>query len=232
MSFRFQQFSVDDSACAMKIGTDGVLIGAWAFDGVTRLGRVLDVGSGSGLVALMVAQRFPEAVVEGVDIDSDAVNQARENFARSPWSSRLTARQCDFLEFTPGGQFDAIVSNPPFFVTGETAPDARRALARHEGGLTVETLIRRASLLLSQGGRLALIAPAERLDELIYTGAINRLDASRVMMVRPTDKAQPYRVMVEMVKGLSSTYTVDEMTIRSHGSYTQSMRQLTDKFYL
>ena len=146
--FRFKQFTVWHDRCAMKVGTDGVLLGAWAGPG--RPGgmsggspqTILDIGTGSGLVALMLAQRFPEAQVTGIDSDAEAAAQARENFAVSPWPQRLRAAHISLQEFCRGTaataaarRFDLVVSNPPFYDTTLTSPDPLRTAARHTGSL-------------------------------------------------------------------------------------------------
>ena len=151
--FRFKQFTVWHDRCAMKVGTDGVLLGAWAGPG--RPGgmsggspqTIMDIGTGSGLVALMLAQRFPEAQVTGIDSDAEAAAQARENFTGSPWPQRLRAAHISLQEFCRGTaataaarRFDLIVSNPPFYDTTLTSPDPLRTAARHTGGLTHEEL--------------------------------------------------------------------------------------------
>ena len=143
----------------MKVGTDGVLLGAWAGQG--RPGKILDVGTGSGLVALMLAQRFPEAQVTGIDSDPEAAAQARENFAGSPWPQRLRAAHLSLQEFcrdtaatAAARRFDLVVSNPPFYDTTLTSPDPLRTAARHTGGLTHEEL--QSILRLADRSRLHL----------------------------------------------------------------------------
>ena len=147
--FKFRQFTIWHDRCAMKVGTDGVLLGAWA--GQDRPGEILDIGTGSGLIALMLAQRFPQARITGIDCDRDAVMQARENFAGSPWSGRLRAIHTSLQNYCHGQEaaserFSLIVSNPPFYDNTLTNPDSRRCTARHTGGLPHDEL-----LLLSAG---------------------------------------------------------------------------------
>ena len=148
----------------MKVGTDGVLLGAWAGQGCP--GKILDVGTGSGLVALMLAQRFPEAQVTGIDSDPEAAAQARENFAGSPWPQRLRAAHLSLQEFcrdtaatAAARRFDLVVSNPPFYDTTLTSPDPLRTAARHTGGLTHEELLLLSAGLLSDTGVFSLIVP-------------------------------------------------------------------------
>ena len=156
----------------MKVGTDGVLLGAWAGPGRPwgmsggSPQTILDIGTGSGLIALMLAQRFPEAQVTGIDSDAEAAAQARENFAGSPWQQRLRAAHISLQEFCRGTaavtrRFDLIVSNPPFYDTTLTSPDPLRTAARHTGGLTHEELLLLSAGLLSDTGVFSLIVPSE-----------------------------------------------------------------------
>ncbi|MBQ3910329.1 MAG: methyltransferase, partial [Muribaculaceae bacterium] len=158
--FRFKQFGVLNDKTAMKVGTDGVLLGAWC--NVTGARRVLDVGTGCGLIALMVAQRNQGAAVTAIDIDDEAVGEARVNVARSPWSDRVEALCVDFNDFAAQEPFDLIVSNPPFFTENVMAPDQSRNVARHSVSLTMEQLIGNSKPLLAHGGRLAFIAPTQQ----------------------------------------------------------------------
>ena len=129
--FTFKQFHVEQDRTAMKVGTDGVLLGAWAEGGCT----ILDIGTGTGLVALMMAQRFEDAQVVGIDIDPDASEQARENVAASPFASRISILHTSLQAFSTERKFDAIVSNPPYFEHSLKNPDAARAAARHADSL-------------------------------------------------------------------------------------------------
>jgi len=129
--FQFKQFTVWHDKCAMKVGTDGVLLGAWA--DMEQARSILDVGTGSGLIALMAAQRNLTAAITAIDIDESAIIQARENFDRSPWVNRLTAEPISLEDFagSTDAMFDVIVSNPPYFHQSLHSPDKKRTLARH-----------------------------------------------------------------------------------------------------
>lgn len=228
--FNFKQFSLYDEASSMKIGTDGVLLGAWAFSDYTPR-RVVDVGCGTALISLMLAQRFPKAHIAAVEIDGAAASEARGNVVRSPWSDRVAVEQVDFNLWR--GQVDAVVSNPPFFSTGQRSPLESRALARHEDLLSVESVILRSASLLPEGGRMALIAPAERADEIIYRSTMARLDPCRVTAVAHHRGGAPVRVMVECVKGIAPYYINDSLTLLDgSGRRTPRYHQLTCEFYL
>ena len=152
--FKFQQFTVRQEHCAMKVGTDGTLLGAWANGGRS----VLDIGTGTGLIALMMAQRFPEARVTAIDIDQAACLQAHDNVAASPFASRIQIVQADVADYE-AEPFDVIVSNPPYFVESLTCPDYQRTTARHTASLTYQTLMCSAFRLLSDEGRFSVIIP-------------------------------------------------------------------------
>lgn len=163
--FRFRRFSMTDSRCPMKIGTDGVLLGAWADAGDAR--NVLDVGTGCGVIALMLAQRFPQATIVGMDTHPGAVQDAAENFRNSPFGHRLQAVQEDFLVNGPDRRYDFIVSNPPFFSEDTLPPDAARAAARHAAHFPLEALAERIDRMLCERGRTALIYPFSAAERVI-----------------------------------------------------------------
>ena len=151
--FNFRQFTIRQNACAMKVGTDGTLLGAWANGGRS----ILDVGTGTGLIALMMAQRFPDAHVVGIDIDDAAVTQASDNVRMSPFSDRVDIVLSDVATFH--GCFDAIVCNPPFFENSLISPDAQRTVARHTDSLPYGVLMAAAGRMLSDEGELSVIIP-------------------------------------------------------------------------
>ena len=155
MSFTFKQFHIDDSRCAMKVGTDGVLLGAWA--DVSQARRILDIGCGSGLLSLMAAQRQPAAHITAIELDAAAVLDAQENIRRSPFSHRISVVQANVVEWAVNPvqqrKFDCIISNPPYYEEDLLPPSQLRAQARHTagGGLTFAALLRSVKLLLHDG---------------------------------------------------------------------------------
>ena len=178
----------------MKVGTDGVLLGAWANGG----SRVLDVGTGTGVIALMMAQRYPDAVVTGIDIDEVAVVQARENVAHSPFCDRVGVALCDVQEHE--GCYDAIVSNPPFFVDALSAPDPQRNMARHAVTLTYAGLMQAAWRLLDNDGELSVVVPFDYRkkmeDEATYCGFF----PSRVCAIKTTERKPARRFLLAFRK--------------------------------
>ena len=189
MSFRFKQFTIQDDRCAMKVGTDGVLLGAWCPKGT----RILDVGTGSGLIARMLMQRCPEAEVEGIDIDEAAVEQARENGVRA-FQARLQDWKLDI-----GHCYDLIVSNPPYFQNSLKNPDKGREMARHTDTLSYTELIQHSARLLQEGGRLALILPAEAEKEMREIAARYSLYCTRATRVYSKETKPVRRVLLSFV---------------------------------
>lgn len=233
--FRFKQFAVDDSQCAMKVGTDGVLLGAWA--DVAGAKGVLDIGCGSGLIALMLAQRAPGVYVTGVEIDEAASADAAANSVASPWGDRVQVVNCDIREF------DAelchpllVVSNPPFFTETLHSPDTARSLARHGTEFGVKELIELAARMLTEpGDSLAFIAPAERDDEIEFMLALNRLEVRRKTYVSSRDGRTPFRTLWQVYgDSVGRIYPeISYLCIRNReNKFTQEYVNLTSEFYL
>ncbi|MDE6294907.1 MAG: methyltransferase [Muribaculaceae bacterium] len=238
--FRFKKFSVYHSRSSMRVGVDGVLIGAWAGDAHMSPERILDAGCGCGLIALMLAQRFGNSIVDAIDIDEESVGECLYNFNESPWKNRLNAFCIDvnLMAEQWREKYDLIVSNPPFFNAGVSHPLSSRAVARHDGSLSPLRLVELASLMLKPGGRLALISPAERSEVIISKAEKEGLDISRIMFVRGNKEAPEKRVMLEAVKpvgneGRDCAHSVSELIIETErGRYTDEYKTLTGDFYL
>ena len=189
--FQFRQFTIRQQRCAMKVGTDGTLLGAWASPLISHFSpltphRILDVGTGTGLIALMMAQRFPLAQVTGIDIDADAALQATENVAASPFASRVTILQHDVA--TMEGVFDVIVCNPPFFAKALHSPDAQRSVARHDDTLTYAQLMQHARRLLGDDGELSVVVPADQQGRMGSEAALAGFFKSRECAVRTSER--------------------------------------------
>lgn len=226
--FRFKQFSVANRLAAMKVGTDGVLLGAWC--GVEGCRTVLDVGTGSGLIALMIAQRCPEAHVTALDIVPEAVAEAAENAAASPWSDRITVMEADFNRAVADRllpRYDLIVSNPPYFTTAIKSPEAARAVARHGAGLGYADILRNASALLNPGGRVALVSPADRENDITLDCSLAGLSIARMTRVYTKPSAQsPSRLLWE-ISVVPSPLVTDTLVIG-----TPAYNTLLRDFYL
>jgi tRNA1Val (adenine37-N6)-methyltransferase len=179
----------------MKIGTDAILLGAWAAAMEPR--QILDIGTGSGIIALMVAQRFPAANVIALEIDSAACAQACGNFAAAPFCNRLTLTRCAVQDFQPNVQFDLVVCNPPWFQRSLKPPNAARAMARHSDSLSLEELGAAASRLLSPGGVLNVILPIQQALTFTAIATEFQLHCLRLCAVRPTPTSTPKRQLLE-----------------------------------
>lgn len=228
--FRFKQFTVFHDRCAMKVGTDGVLLGAWA--SADHCKRILDVGTGSGLIALQLAQRCSAAHITAVEIDAQAAAQATENTNASPWSERLEVLHTDFLQYQPEETFDLIVSNPPYFQDALKCPDAQRNTARHTDTLSFEAFFRQSVKMLSADGRIALIIPTEAEESLLNAATLSSLFPHRRLAVFTKPGKPCRRLLIEF--GLrEQTCRQEELCIEhEHHHYTPEYISLTKDFYL
>lgn len=192
--FKFKQFTVRQDLCAMKVGMDGVMLGSWSIGGK----RILDVGTGTGLIALMMAQRYPEAEVVAIDIDEGAVEQAKINVANSSFSSRITVKKEAVQQHD--GIYDAIVCNPPYFSDSLKAPDQQRNMARHTDTLTYAELMQAAFRMLADEGELSVVVPfdyKQRMeDEATFVGFFPH----RVLGIRTVDKKPAKRYLISFIK--------------------------------
>jgi len=186
--FQFKQFRIVQERSAMKVGMDGVLIGAWA--DVSDTANILDVGTGTGLIALMMAQRSPLASIDAIEIDQQAFKESVLNVNESPWNDRIKVTCISFQEFLkrPEKKYDLIISNPPYFSNGVKAPDLIRSRARHDDELPLNELIAGIAQLLNARGSAALILPVVSLAELRRTLVVSNLNLSRICHVKPNPK--------------------------------------------
>lgn len=225
--FEFKQFTIWQQHCAMKVGTDGTLLGAWADGGE----RILDVGTGTGLIALMMAQRFPSAQVVGVDIDEKAVGQASQNVAASPFSHRVRIEQADanILE----GSYDCVVSNPPFFEKSLTCPDNQRTMARHDDSFSYAALFELGKRVLTAHGKLSLVVPADYRGRVLEEASLHGFFLHKEWAVKTTPKKQPRRYL--FCFALSSADNVDRCTgviEDAPGKRSEWYQTLTGDFYI
>lgn len=232
--FKFKQFTIYHDKCAMKVGTDGVLLGAWATVSDSRR-SILDVGTGSGLIALMLAQRNSAAQILGIDIDANAVLQASENFENSPFSNRLRAEQTSFEEWIKSEteKVDLIVSNPPFFSDSLQSPNKKRTLARHDTSLLIKSLFEFSKMKLSENGLLSLILPYSQKQVCEQFARDNKWFLSRCTTVFPKPDSQPKRLLLEFSKNLVPQPQINEIVIEeARHKYTSDYIELTKDFYL
>lgn len=231
MSFKFKQFEIEDEHCAQKVGTDGVLIGAWC--NVVGANSILDIGAGCGLVSLMIAQRTidTKSHITAVELDADASKDCRLNFESSPWKERLKLVNADFA--TIDGCYDLIVSNPPFFAGDMDASGQSRMLARQGRTLTYYSLIQFAAKHLTDEGTLSFTSDVRHEKEIIFTAEINKLHLRRVACVSGKAGKVPIRFLWEFSK---QNVAMPERTYFSHrnedASYHHDYINLTKDFYL
>lgn len=229
-SFTFKQFTVYHDKCAMKVGTDGVLLGSWA--PVADAGRILDVGTGTGLIALLLAQRNAQACVTAVEVDAAAALQAEENVARSPWPERVRVVCTDFCDFRCAERFDLIVSNPPYFIDALQCPDGQRNTARHAAGLNYASLFRHSAELLAEDGKVCVIVPCETERQAEDAAWMQGLYPEHRTRVFTKEGKPPRRVLATFGKKLCALREDTLYISAPDGSYTEAYKALTGPFYL
>lgn len=232
--FQFKQFSVSQDRCAMKIGTDGVLLGAWCpIDNNPY--SVLDIGAGTGILSLMLAQRSIAEQIDALEIDEDAYEQCVENFENSPWGDRLFCYHAGLDEFVeePEDEYDLIVSNPPFYSEVYKTENEQRDLARFQDALPFEELVEAAHLLLSENGIFAVIIPFKEEEKFIDLCAEVELFPIKVTRVKGTPTTEIKRSLLAFKRYELSTLTADELVIETaRNHYTGEYIELTKAFYL
>jgi len=230
--FQFKKFRITQEYSAMKVGTDGVLLGAWA--NVPETGKILDVGTGTGVIALMMAQRS-EADVYAVEMDDESFKEACCNMEQSPWKERFHPVHRTFQEFcaSTNGKFDLVISNPPFFENVSKAADPRRSNARHTDLLSYEELIDGCHRILTDTGRIAVIIPAPQAEQFISLAKRYNLCNLRKTCVKPKVSKPVNRYLLEFSRKQAGPVT-DELVIETEAfhSFTQEYKNLTRDFYL
>lgn len=242
-NFRFKQFTIWHDRCAMKVGTDGVLLGAWCPLNVENSEyKVLDVGTGSGLIALMLAQRITTLgqslfTIDSIDINAEAVGQAMYNFEQSHWKKNLAAYQSSLQDWHSEKKYDLIVSNPPYFQDSLKNPDAQRATARHTDTLTYKELIIHTAHLLHDDGILALILPIEAKETIMEIAEEQQLIPTHITHVHSKAGKPVKRLLIAFEKKHSKhpTRACHISTFHIEGIDTprsEEYKKLTEDFYL
>ena len=228
--FQFQQFHIQQDRCAMKISTDAVLLGTLA--SARAPAKILDIGTGTGVIALMLAQRFPEASVQAVELDEDAASQAQENFRESPFANRMSLFQGRVQDFPSGVKFDLIVSNPPFFPDHLKSQDSKRSKALHTDELSFEELIEKTAQLLQPEGAFWVILPPRQMRDLEVLAERSGLCLFEKIKVRDNAQKPVYRE----IDGFSFSKTdqkVQELILKDEDlSYSGSYTALLSGFLL
>ncbi|MBQ0770044.1 MAG: methyltransferase [Bizionia sp.] len=231
--FQFKEFTVNQDQCAMKIGTDGVLLGAWATLNHHPF-SILDIGAGTGVVALMLAQRSGAEVIDALEIDEQAYEQCVDNFEFSPWGDRLFCYHAALQEFAEeiDDTYDLIVSNPPFYTEDYKSNNAQRDLARFSDAMPFHHLTQSVNKLLSETGKFVVIIPFKNEDECIALASAENLFPNHILRVRGTNTSELIRSLIAF-SFEKTVVNYEELTIEtSRHNYTADYKKLTKYFYL
>jgi tRNA1Val (adenine37-N6)-methyltransferase len=229
--FRFKKFYINHSRATMKVGTDGVLVGAWA--NMNQAKRILDIGTGSGVIALMMAQRSADdTVIDAVEVEKMDAEQAHENVLASPWPQKIVVHNISIQNFFPGVQYELIITNPPFFSKSFSPPDKRRLEARHTGLLNFDELVLCVQRLLTPEGNFNLILPpveGEIFSELMMKAGFF---CTRRWVFRTRAEKPPERLLMEFSRTTRSCDSGEILLYQDGENWSDSYRGLTYDFYL
>ncbi len=236
--FTFKQFFIGHDRCAMKVSTDGVLLGAWAQLPVQDNIRVLDIGTGSGLLAIMLAQRLAQQgrnySIDAIDIDEKAVEQAKDNSDKAPWSQHIHVWQQDVLAWdnAPEMAYALIVCNPPYYANGREFRDTRRELARNSASLEHHALLNKVGQLLAGNGRFCVVLPCDEAERLVVYAESQGWYKEHRCLINERQGRTPHRELISFRKQPSECLQA-RLTLREEsGNYSQAFRDLTADFYL
>ena len=231
--FHFKHFSIQQDKTAMKVGTDGVLLGAWvSLD--SNPYSILDIGTGTGLIALMLAQRSQAGVIDAVELDSDAYMQSVENFEKSDWGDRLFCYHASLQEFANefNDKYDLIVSNPPFYTTTYKKLPENRAMARHTKSLSYDELLENVAKLLAEIGSCAFIIPFSEEERFIGIAKQNNVFPFKITRVKGSENTPVKRSLVQL-SFFKKTTEITELTIElERHIHTKAYEELVRDFYL
>ena len=233
--FQFKQFKVHQDKCAMKVCTDACLFGAWIVQYISTkklaTDRVLDIGAGTGLLSLILAQKTEAAQMDAIEIDSLAAQQAVQNFALSPWDNRLNAIEGDVKNISTANKYGLIISNPPFFENDLISPIKSRNVALHDASLTLSELLFVVKKNLQEDGKFAVLLPFHRSAYFEQLAKNDELFLEQKVQVRQTDKHDYFRAM--MLFGTKEVSTAEtEFCIKVNGEYTTGFIGLLKDYYL
>ena len=227
--FQFKKFTIVQDGCAMKVGTDGCLLGGW-FD-CSQSRNILDVGSGSGLIAIMAAQRCG-ASVTGIEIDCDAAKQAIENVNNSPWSDRIEIVNQDLLLYSTEKRFDTIVSNPPYFANSLKCGNDARTMARHNDSLSCNDFFKKCKDLSAENVRISIIIPSDLRENWQQAAEENGFYPSRITHIKTTPNKTAKRVLIEFSSEKKECKESTLILEISRGNYSDEAKEILKDFYL
>ena len=233
--FSFKQFTIHQDRCAMKVGSDGVLLGVLA--PTIDSGRILDIGTGTGLVGIMLSQRSPQSMVTGVELDANAAKQAEENATSTGWKIKIINKSIQDFSSQCEEKFDLIVSNPPYFINSLKAPEKNRNTARHTDELSYEELIESAEKLLSEEGKFSVIIPYSEEENFIGIANKRNLIAESSVRIIPKVGKEPKRSVITFCRcknKINCNINVTELVIEKEERhcYSDEFKKLTADFYL
>lgn len=229
-TFRFKQFSIAQDKCAMKVNTDGVLLGAWA--DVKGAKSILDIGTGTGVIALMAAQRNSEATIDAIDIDESAYTQAKENFGQCKWEARLKIFHSSLQEFPSEKQYDVIISNPPYFIDDFKTGNEQKNIAKHSVALTYKELMEGINRLVIDSGKVFIAVPVFNFPLIEMEANRNRLFVTKHTEVVAVEGKSPYLLLMQIERN-EKQFSKDSITIQKvDGNFTGEYKSLTKEFYL
>lgn len=228
--FKFKQFTIKHGDCASKVGTDGVLLGAWA--NIAGVGSILDIGTGTGVIAMMLAQRS-EVPIIAIDIEDKCCQVAADNFQNTPWADRLTVKKVPIQDFVEekGHAFDLIVSNPPYY-EGIKPADKGKQFFKHSDNLPHLEILSAANQLLTGKGRLCVILPVREADELISNAVDYHLFLTQKTTVFSKKKKKPIRLLMQFEKTRKNTMKRSLVLREDSGAWTEEYKQMVSEFYL
>lgn len=230
--FRFRQFSVSDEKCAMKVNTDAVLLGAWV--DIAGAESILDIGTGSGIIALMLAQRS-DATINAIDIDKNSYEQAKDNFQNSAWSNRLNAIHKSLQEYVENSfeKYDLIVSNPPFFSNSLKSPSHSKTFSKHDDKLMHKELLAGVQKLLNSGGRFCVILPYSEISRFKEQALVENLYCLKQINIITKRGKKIHRTILELIQIRTGDFAESILTIRNtDNSFTKAYIDMTKDFYL